>query len=168
LDLPKLDLTVIGKQQNWYQIDRVEQKLVNEFPIVFFEQNDGEQFYCLPELDSLGMKAARHTGGTEVHDASKLCRDVDNQELALVESFLKRHFHHTKRRLVHHSVCMYTMSVDGHFIVDTHPEHSNVVFAAGLSGHGFKFTPVLGQRMIEMLDGEHDPDLEFLSLKRFV
>jgi glycine/D-amino acid oxidase-like deaminating enzyme len=35
------------------------------------------------------------------------------------------------------------MTPDDDFIVDRHPEHSNVVFAAGYSGHGFKFAPVI-------------------------
>jgi glycine/D-amino acid oxidase-like deaminating enzyme len=162
-----VQLSVIAKQQNWYQIDRVEQKLVNDFPIVFVEEDDGEQFYCLPELDSLGMKVCRHTGGHPIEKADLLDCDVDKDELLLNEAFMDRSFHHSRHRLVHHSTCMYTMSRDGHFVVDNYPNHSNVAFAAGLSGHGFKFTPVLGHRLIEMLEGNHDSNLDFLSLKRF-
>ncbi len=160
-------LNVVVKQQNWYQIDRVEQKLVNDCPILFIEEDDGEQFYCLPELDSLGMKVCRHTGGHALDDADNLDREVDNKELELNESFMDRNFHHNRHRLVHHSACMYTMSDDGHFVIDQHPRHDNVVFTAGLSGHGFKFTPVLGHRLIEMLAGNFDLNLDFLSLKRF-
>jgi len=42
------------------------------------------------------------------------------------------------------------MSPDEHFIVDRHPQHPNVVFAAGLSGHGFKFAPVVGEILADM------------------
>ena len=60
------------------------------------------------------------------------------------------------------------MSPDEHFIVDRHPAHANVVFAAGLSGHGFKFTPVLGRALAELaLDGSTGLAIEFLSLRRF-
>jgi glycine/D-amino acid oxidase-like deaminating enzyme len=59
------------------------------------------------------------------------------------------------------------MSPDGHFIVDRHPEHPQVVFAAGLSGHGFKFTPVLGEALCQLaLDGKSDLPIEFLSAAR--
>ena len=162
----KLKLNVVVKQQNWYQIDRVEQKLVNDCPILFIEEDDGQQFYCLPELDSLGMKVCRHTGGQALDDADEIDREVDTHELALNEAFMDRSIHHSRHRLVHHSACMYTMSEDGHFIIDHHPQHSNVAFATGLSGHGFKFTPVLGHRLVEMLDGNPHPNLEFLSLAR--
>ena len=60
------------------------------------------------------------------------------------------------------------MSPDEHFIVDRHPRHANVVFAAGLSGHGFKFTPVLGRALADLaLDGATRLPIDFLSLRRF-
>jgi glycine/D-amino acid oxidase-like deaminating enzyme len=60
------------------------------------------------------------------------------------------------------------MSPDGDFIVDRHPEHPNITFAAGLSGHGFKFTPVLGQALAELvLEGQTALPIDFLSLERF-
>ncbi len=62
----------------------------------------------------------------------------------------------------------YTMSPDEHFIVDRHPRHRNVVFAAGLSGHGYKFASVLGEILSDLLvDGESPLPADFLSLARF-
>jgi len=66
------------------------------------------------------------------------------------------------------SVCFYTMSPDEHFIVDRSPLDPNVVFAAGLSGHGFKFTSVLGETLAELaMNGTTGLPVEFLSLARF-
>jgi glycine/D-amino acid oxidase-like deaminating enzyme len=66
-----------------------------------------------------------------------------------------------------HAVCMYTMSPDEMFIVDRQPAHANVVFAAGLSGHGFKFAPVLGRALAAMaLEGSTEFPIDFLSLAR--
>ena len=63
---------------------------------------------------------------------------------------------------------MYTMSADHDFIVDRHPQFPAVVFAAGLSGHGFKFASTLGETLAEMVLGEPaSQPVEFLSLKRF-
>lgn len=44
---------------------------------------------------------------------------------------------------------MYTMSSDQRFIVDQHPAHASVTFAAGFSGHGFKFASVMGESLAE-------------------
>ena len=66
-----------------------------------------------------------------------------------------------------HAVCLYTMSPDEHFIVDRHPEHDRVVFAAGLSGHGFKFAPVLGAALADLAThGTTRLPIGFLSLDR--
>jgi glycine/D-amino acid oxidase-like deaminating enzyme len=60
------------------------------------------------------------------------------------------------------------MSPDEHFIVDRHPQHPHVVFAAGLSGHGFKFAPVLGAALADLaFNGATRLPIEFLSLRRF-
>jgi len=65
-------------------------------------------------------------------------------------------------------VCMYTNSPDGHFIVDRHPEHDNVVLACGFSGHGFKFASVLGEALADLaLEGRSTLPIDFLGLQRF-
>jgi len=67
--------------------------------------------------------------------------------------------------------CLYTMSPDGHFIVGKPVEFSNrrVVAAAGLSGHGFKMIPALGEMLCDLALGD-DFDkwgAGMLSPKRF-
>jgi glycine/D-amino acid oxidase-like deaminating enzyme len=43
-----------------------------------------------------------------------------------------------------------------------------VFFAAGLSGHGFRFTPVLGEVLADLaLEGRTDLPYRFLRLDRF-
>jgi glycine/D-amino acid oxidase-like deaminating enzyme len=59
------------------------------------------------------------------------------------------------------------MSPDEHFIVDRHPQYEAVVFAAGLSGHGFKFTSVLGEVLTDLsLDGKTNLPIGFLNCRR--
>ena len=58
---------------------------------------------------------------------------------------------------------MYTLTPDEHFIVDHHPRLPRTVVAAGLSGHGFKFAPVLGEILADLsLDGHTSWDIDFL------
>ncbi|MBI3465966.1 MAG: hypothetical protein HY000_23370 [Planctomycetes bacterium] len=57
------------------------------------------------------------------------------------------------------------MSRDEHFLLDVHPRHPQVVFAAGLSGHGFKFTCVLGEALADLaLRGQTALAVGFLGL----
>jgi monomeric sarcosine oxidase len=53
--------------------------------------------------------------------------------------------------LAHVEACMYDVSPDQDFILDYLPGDSRIVFATGLSGHGFKFGPLLGHLLSSML-----------------
>ena len=67
----------------------------------------------------------------------------------------------------YHGFCYYTMSPYAHFVVDRHPDHPAVGFAAGLSGHGFKFASVLGEALADLaLDGVTRLPIGFLGLGR--
>lgn len=164
----ELPLRVLRKQQQWFQLDRVENKLINRFPAFLFEQDDGSVFYGMPEIDQLGMKVAEHSGGELIDDPGGLNRELNQEDLQRVENFLRAHFRHTYHRMVHFSQCMYTMSADGHFIIDRYPGHENVAFAAGLSGHGFKFAPLLGQYLVGLVNGQQASEFEYLKLRPFV
>jgi sarcosine oxidase len=48
--------------------------------------------------------------------------------------------------------CMYTLTPDDHFLLGPLPENENVL-AVALAGHGFKFAPVLGEILADLLDG---------------
>jgi sarcosine oxidase len=65
--------------------------------------------------------------------------------------------------------CLFTNSPDEHFILDLHPEFPQVSMAAGFSGHGFKFAPVIGEIMADFaIDGGCTRwDLELFRLGRF-
>jgi len=72
-------------------------------------------------------------------------------------------------QLVHVDACMYDVSPDEDFILDTLPGDSRVVFATGLSGHGFKFGLVLGELLSSLVqDIEPSVSVERFKLSRFV
>jgi sarcosine oxidase len=64
--------------------------------------------------------------------------------------------------------CMYSLTPDGNFVIDRHPQHANVILCGGFSGHGFKFAPVIGEIAADLaLEGGSRHRIDFLSLKRF-
>jgi sarcosine oxidase len=66
------------------------------------------------------------------------------------------------------ATCLYTMSPDGHFLVGTRRGLRRTHFAAGLSGHGFKLAPALGDALVDLaLHGRTDLPIGFLSPARF-
>lgn len=51
-------------------------------------------------------------------------------------------------------LCWYTDTSDADFIIDHHPEHKGLFMATGGSGHGFKFLPVIGERIADCILGQ--------------
>jgi sarcosine oxidase len=68
------------------------------------------------------------------------------------------------------AVAFYANSEDSHFIIDRLPGHPNIVVAAGFSGHGFKFAPVVGEILADLAADPAvpvPPELSLFSLGRF-
>ncbi len=168
--LPKgegiLNLTVRRKSLFWFDTTAAQYEVAKGFPVFLYELPQGV-FYGFPKLDARGVKVAEHSGGRVVDDPLAVDRSIDLEEQERLIQFLSAHLPSVTTKVTDHVVCLYTMSPDENFIVDRHPAHANVVFAAGLSGHGFKFTPVLGRALAEIaLDGGTDLPIGFLSLVR--
>src|SRR5207302_4351953 len=70
--------------------------------------------------------------------------------------------------LVHVDSCMYDVTPDEDFILDHHPHDPRIIFATGLTGHGFKFGPLLGELLSSMICETPPPvGLEHFQLARF-
>lgn len=53
-------------------------------------------------------------------------------------------------------------SPDGDFIVSYHPKYEGLFLATGGSGHAYKFFPVLGDKVVDALEGTLEPELRAL------
>ncbi|MBL9114535.1 MAG: N-methyl-L-tryptophan oxidase [Verrucomicrobiaceae bacterium] len=143
--------------------------LVSEGCPCFFYENAEGQFYGFPEITpGGGIKLACHSGGDVVDGPESLDRSLKSSDLTEIQSFVSQWLPEVSGEMLRHAVCMYTMSPDENFIIDKHPEHQQVVFAAGLSGHGFKFASVIGEIMADLaLEGHTAHPAGFLGLSRF-
>ena len=161
-----IDLTVLRKFVGWFPV-RTDQYLVRSgFPTYFFELPHGS-FYGFPCLDGKTVKVAEHTGGEPVFDPSqvdRVCHPNDPNRLA---DFLSKYLPDTTPILARHAVCLYTMTSDQHFVIDQHPKWKNVAFAAGFSGHGFKFCSVVGEALADLAEsGNTSLPIKFLATSR--
>jgi sarcosine oxidase len=63
---------------------------------------------------------------------------------------------------------MYTNTPDRHFVIAIHPDHPQVAVAAGFSGHGFKYAPVVGEILADLvLDGSTRHPVALFDPRRF-
>jgi sarcosine oxidase len=157
---------VVRKSLYWYAAPEQLYSPSHGFPGFLYETDRGS-FYGFPRIDDEGLKAAEHSGGLPVFDPLHVDRNPDPGETLRVEQFLSEYLPAVTREPRRFGTCLYTLSPDGHFVVDRHPEYPQVAFAAGLSGHGFKFCTVLGEVLADLAQrGRTDLPIEFLSCRR--
>ena len=135
------------------------------FP-VFIWDTPGGHFYGIPHVERPGVKVARHHTGV-YGDPDTIDRTARDGDAAPVRAFVRHYIPALDGPLEASAVCLYTLTPDGHFVVDVHPETPNVVFATACSGHGFKFASVVGELLADLATtGRTDPAADFLRLGR--
>jgi monomeric sarcosine oxidase len=162
LDIP---LRVVRKHLHWFSNYSFERTLPAS--TFLFEMPYGV-FYGFPTVAGEGIKIAEHSGGTTVADPLTDPADADEADLAQLRRFIADCLLQVGHVSLRHARCFYTLSPDEHFLLDVHPHHPQISFAAGLSGHGFKFTPVLGEALADLAtEGKTKLPIGFLGLGRF-
>jgi sarcosine oxidase len=162
----RLPLEVKRKPVFWFRSGSPLYQEENGCPAYLFETDRGK-FYGIPENERMGLKVAEHTGGEPVPDPLRVERAERPADRKRVEAFLEECLPSARREPSHHSVCLYTMTPDEHFIAGKHPTLERCAIAAGLSGHGFKLTPALGEALADLVTaGRTDLPIGFLAPER--
>jgi len=134
----------------WFQPDRC--------PIHLWEHEPGRYFYGFPDLGD-GVKVAGHHEG-EITGPDSINRDVAGREVEAMRKVVGKFLPDANGPLRSAVVCLYTNTPDGHFLIDRHPAHPQVLIASPCSGHGFKFSSVIGEVLADLLaHGESRFDL---------
>jgi glycine/D-amino acid oxidase-like deaminating enzyme len=153
--------------QAWFS-PTTEAYNANHFPAFLMQRPDWPApLYGFPDFGN-GVKAAFHGFG-ELTDAEHVNRKIDPAEdVAPLARALEQWMPRAARTLRAAQACMYTLTPDERFVVDHHPEQPNVILCGGFSGHGFKFSPVIGEIGADLaLNGESRHSIDFLSVARF-
>ncbi len=134
------------------------------------QTNEGNLFYGFPtDADGL-VKVAEHLSGTRIAGLEALDRTLSPEDTAYVTGFVRAHMPELGD-YDHGTVCMYPMARDDIFILDRHPTEPHITLGVGLSGHGFKFGPAIGEALANLALGtEQHPTFptQFFSTARFV
>lgn len=159
-------LEVRHKLQLWHTVDAAYVSRLQELPAFFFETRQGA-FYGMASGAS-EVKLARHSGGPLVEDPSEPGQGAVTDEYQPCVQFARDHLQGISAAPLRTRPCLYTVSDDGHFIVDHHAESDRVVVAAGFSGHGFKFASVMGAVLADLATtGQTEHPVAFLGAGRF-
>ena len=124
--------------------------------------------YSIPDYDGFGIKYAYHDGPA-VPSADEVNHTPDADIPDSLQPFFEKYVPGmVGAKHVVTQVCLYTMTPDTHFVIDRHPDHANVVFASPCSGHGFKFSALIGQILSKLSLGQASGhDLTLFRADRF-
>lgn len=136
-------------------------KDMKDFPCYAFDLPEGF-YYGFPALDGK-IKVALHKPLSEIQSPDGVDRTVSAEEGSQVRAFVRRFLPGLNPEPVDQSLCFYTMTPDENFILDSIPGSNRIYTACGLSGHGFKFSPVIGEVLADLVSqGETELPIQFL------
>ena len=124
---------------------------VGRFPVwCYLGDRANDFYYGLPQFDQDGVKLARHYTADRSDDPN-LALGPDPDALEDLFRFAKRRFTAPVIDMAGSETCLYTCTPTEDFIIDRHPEDARLVFASACSGHGFKFGPLTGRILAELV-----------------
>ena len=127
-------------------------------PTWFFQT---DEVYGMPDIESRGLKLACDIHGPLV-DPDTQSRVVSSGKAEWATQYVAKRFPSMKGApIVETRVCQYENTSNGDFLVDGHPDFSNVWLVGGGSGHGFKHGPALGEHVAGLVLGEHTTEPRF-------
>lgn len=149
-------LTINRQVLHWFPVDDADFS-PGRFPTVIWMHGDAAEdyFYAFPSIAGQGMLKAATEQYCRATTPSSLNRIVSADE---PETF---HRQHLSGRLVNvgsvpvkSEVCVYTVTPDSGFIIDEHPRMNHVTVISACSGHGFKHSAGIGERVAARVCGD--------------
>ncbi|GIL84633.1 hypothetical protein Vretimale_14538 [Volvox reticuliferus] len=143
----------------WFEIEAAARRdfAPERFPIFVLEETPGgAAYYGFPEHGQLpGFKIGRYRHLYEqIRDPGSLDRvnrTANATDEAALRAGVSSYFPTAAGRLLTASTCFFTNTPDGHFLVDRHPRHPQVILCSACSGHGFKMSSGIGQLISRMV-----------------
>jgi sarcosine oxidase len=161
-----LPVRVQRNVQVWFE-PRIPDYAAGRFPAFFLDRAGlPAPLYGFPDYGD-GVKAALHGYGAQT-SAAELERAILPADVEAVASALDDWMPGAAGAYAFGKACVYALTPDEHFIIDRHPADARIVIAGGFSGHGFKFAPVAGEIVADLVaTGTTRHVIDFLRIGRF-
>ena len=104
-----------------------------------------------------GVKVGRHMSGAPTTGDGRDFR-VDEAHTEAVTEYVRRWLPGLVPAPVKTTTCLYTTTPNEDFVVD---RRGPIVIGSACSGHGFKFTPLIGRMLADLAQGKQGPRSRF-------
>lgn len=151
----------------WFTTRRPELFREDVFPVFILSVEEGA-FYGFPLYEHPGFKLGGPHFGREPMDPREPDRTPSPRQVALIRECLQRYIPDAAGEPLTLKGCVYSVTPDEDFIIDSVPGAPQAVFASCCSGHGFKFASAIGEILADLsTTGRSAFDLAPFSLARF-
>jgi sarcosine oxidase len=168
--VPNLGKNAVAERQalGWFQPFKPELFTPQNFPVFNMKVPEG-RYYGFPVYSIPGFKIGRYHHLDEQVNPDTVNRNISSQDEEVLRECVSRYFPQANGATMAMKTCMFTNSPDEHFIIGHHPDFANVSFAAGFSGHGYKFCSVIGEIMAQLaLQGKTRHDISLFNPERYL
>ena len=152
--LPELAerLTVRRQSVGYFRLDAPAEALrPGRFPVwIYLGRDANDSRYGLPEFGREGVKAALHEVAGPSQDPDER-PGPDPATLDRIREFLEAQLAVRVVACVHAETCLYTSTANEDYILDVLPGDPRIVVGSACSGHGFKFAPLTGRLLAELV-----------------
>ena len=167
--VPALKTLAVPERQvvGWFQPSAPAKFAPSAFPVCVLEV-EGIDYYAIPVFGIPGVKIGMHHHFSERGHADTLSRNITRADEDALRKCLAAYFPEANGPTMALAMCMYTMTPDEHFIIDTLPGDADVIVASPCAGHGYKFASVVGEILADLATiGKSRFDLSMFGLGRF-
>jgi sarcosine oxidase len=159
--------TVIRQTLAWFDPRQPQLLAPERFPVFTLKVEEGH-VYGFPLWGHPGFKLGSPHYSKDVFDPDTPTREPAPGHEAILTASVRRYVPAAAGPLLNLKACLYTMTPDEHFVVDTLPGHEQVIVASPCSGHGYKFASVMGEILADLaVTGRSRFNLSMFSLRRF-
>lgn len=138
----------------WYQPRDSFVTQPRRMPCFLRDEGDEGSYFGFPAIGRDGVKVGRHAHFREPIDPNQPNPPVNDTDTSLLDGFIGKRLPAAAGLRANATTCRYTMLPSEDFLLDLAPTSSKIVIASPCSGHGFKFTSVVGEILADLaLDG---------------
>jgi sarcosine oxidase len=150
----RIPLTSTQEQVAYYAAPNLDDFRPDRFPSWIWY--DVPCFYGLAVYgEERGVKVAQDIGGAEITPETRTF-EPNQRTLERVGAFMRQHMPGAIGPIVSLKTCIYTMTPDRDFVIDTLSDYPRVAVGLG-AAHGFKFASIIGRVLSDLaIDGRSD------------
>ncbi|MCL6707621.1 N-methyl-L-tryptophan oxidase [Pseudomonas sp. R2.Fl] len=153
----------------WYQPANGFVAEPHRMPCFLRDEGKEGSYFGFPAIGADGVKIGKHAHFRESIDPNADNPPVNEADVTLLETFAKKRVPEVASVMMKSTTCRYTMLPSEDFLIDALPHQPNVVICSACSGHGFKFTSVIGEILADLaLDGETGLPVDVFAYGRHV